>query len=225
MTRKAQKIMNTKTLSTLTTCCALALLFAPAHLRAQTTQNNTPPAPAQSKSTTIASIDAYSKAVDQFIKRNQKSARIFANVASDSEQAKDNWREFKTEKARDKADTGDNLNENAYVWSRNGKLVGANFTFQSPSRDWAHFVMYYFREDGTLAKTESTLNTFYGNVTIKRNTYYDPNGKALRTTTRYLDLNTQKPIKPKGDFFDEPTPVYPKVSALPFHHLLVANKR
>lgn len=209
----------------LTIACALTLLCAPAQLLATMPQSAAPSAPAQSKSTNIASIEAYSKTVDQFIKRNKKAARIFANVASDNEQAKDLWREFKTEKARDKADTGDNLNENAYVWLKGGKLVGANFTFQSPSRDWAHFVMYYYREDGTLAKTESTLNTFYGNVTIKRNTYYAPNGKPLHTTTRYLDLNTQKPIKPKGDFFDEPTPVYSKVSALPFHHLLVDNKR
>ena len=211
-------------LRTLTIACALMLLSAPAHLLAITPQNTEASASAQSKSKTVASIDAYSKSVDQFIKRNQRAARIFANVAKDGE-AKDLWREFKTEQARDKADTGDNLNENAYVWFRNGKLVGANFTFQSPSRDWAHFVMYYYREDGTLAKIESTLNTFYGNVTIKRATYYSTDGTALHTTRRYLDLNTQKPIKPKGDFFDEPTPIYPKITDLPFHHLLVATKR
>lgn len=213
-------------LRTLQTLFMLALLFALAPVHAATAQDDaTRPAGLKPQSAPIAAIEAYSKSVDQFIKLHKKTARIFGNVASGNEAGKDRWREFKNEKAREKADTGDNLNENAYVWSRNGKLVGANFTFQSPSRDWAHFVMYYYREDGTLAKIESTLNTFYGNVTIKRATYYAPNGTALRATTRYLDLNTQKPIKPKQEFFDEPTPIYPKVSDLPFHHLLVPNKR
>lgn len=205
-------------------CFALALLLLLSTQRATAQTKTQNPVEDVAKTTAIAGIDAYSKSVDQFIKRKQKSARIFANVASDDEQARDLWKEFKTEKERDAADTGGNLNENAYVWHMNGKLVGANFTFQSPSRDWAHFVMYYFREDGTLAKTESTLNTFYGNVTILRTTYYDTNGRALRSNVRYRDLNTQKPLKRPKDFFDEPTPVYAKVSALPFHRLLVPKK-
>ncbi|HKC62199.1 MAG TPA: hypothetical protein VKB86_01115, partial [Pyrinomonadaceae bacterium] len=92
----------------------------------------------------------------------------------------------------------------------------------SGSRDWAQFVMYYFREDGTLAKIDSRLNTFYGNLTIKRIQYYDANGKPLKSSVQYFDLQTQKRKRNvrSGDFMDQPAPVYPKVSSLPFYNLL-----
>ena len=165
----------------------------------------------------VAAIDSYAKRVDQFIKRNPNHLRIFANVASNKP---DRWREFKSERSRDKADTGDNLNENAYVWLKAGKIVGVNFTFQSGSRDWAHFVMYYFREDGTLAKIQAQLNTFYGNVSIARDKFYSADGKMLRSTTRYLDLKSKKPTEPTADFQDEPIPIYRNVRDLPFRKLL-----
>jgi hypothetical protein len=140
---------------------------------------------------TVVQIDEYAKTVSHL--RQTQKQRIFADVSSDWK--KSIWQEFKNEKMRDNADTGDNLNENAYVWMKDGKIVSTTFTFQSPSRDWAHFVTYYFRADGTLAKAESTLNTFYGNVTADRNYYFDLKGKIVKQNVKYLDLKTQKPIK------------------------------
>ncbi|HMF55860.1 MAG TPA: hypothetical protein VK619_05840 [Pyrinomonadaceae bacterium] len=167
----------------------------------------------------IAAIETYSKGIDRYIRTHKRSARIFADVSQD-ETAR--WREFRTERERDRADTGDNLNENAYVWLRDGKIAGANFTFQSPSRDWAQFVMYYFRQDGTLAKIDSRLNTFYGNMTVKRIRYYDADGHLLKSSVDYFDLQTQKRKRgvADGDFMDRPVPVYMKVSSLPFYNLV-----
>jgi hypothetical protein len=177
-------------------------------------------APAQNPAD-IASIEAYSKGIDRYIKRSPKGARIFGNIASGTENEPDKWREFRNEKEREKADTGDNLNENAYVWLRDGMVVGANFTFQSPSRDWAHYVMYYYRSDGTLAKINAELRTFYGNTIVIRNRLYNPNGKLLQEKTRYLDLQTRKPKKVKeGDFQDMPIELYAKTSDLPFYALV-----
>jgi hypothetical protein len=113
----------------------------------------------------------------------------------------------------------DDLDEVAYIWSRKGNVVAVGFTFQSGSRDWAHFVTYYFREDGTLAKIHSRLNTFYGGVTAIRDQYYGSNGRLLKTTARFLDMQTQKPKK-NPSFQDEPTPVYLNVRKLPFFKLL-----
>lgn len=168
----------------------------------------------------IAAIDSYTKRLDQFIKRNPKKARIFANVASATTDEPDRWREFKSDAQREKADTGENLNENAYVWLKDGKIVAANFTFQSPSRDWAHFVMYYFREDGSLAKIQAQLNTFYGDMTVIRDRFFDSNGKLLRSTTKHLDLHSQKPKQRDTVFNDEPIPIFRNPAALPFHKLL-----
>jgi hypothetical protein len=167
----------------------------------------------------IAEIESYVKETDAYIKANEKSARIFADVSSGNEAGPAKWNEFKTEQEREKADTGDNLNENAYAWMRDGKLVGANFTYQSPSRDWVHYVMYYFRADGTLAKSDSTLNTFQGDVTVIRQDFYSSKGVALKGTTHCKDLKTQK-AKPCGNYQDQPVPMYKTVNEVPFYGLL-----
>lgn len=167
----------------------------------------------------VADIEAYSVEIDKFVKSNVKTERIFANVADGTKNEASSWREFKTEDERMKADTGGNLNESVYVWLRDGKVIGANFTFQSPSRDWAQFVMYYFRGDGTLAKSNSTLNTFNGGISVIRQDYYDSKGILLKGTTHCKDLKTQQ-SKPCGDFQDRPAPLYTTIRQLPFYGLL-----
>jgi hypothetical protein len=164
--------------------------------------------------TELASINAYVKQVDRFVKRNDKRRRIFGNVGNEEDQ----WREFKGKVAKGETDPAD-LDEAAYVWARKGRVIAAYFAFQSGSRDWGHFVTYYFREDGSLAKIHSQLNTFYGNVSAFRDKYYSSNGRLFRTTTRYLDLDTKKPKK-NPNFHDEPIPVYLSVRKLPFFKLL-----
>lgn len=168
----------------------------------------------------VSAIESYVREVDRFIKGNPKSLRIYADVSSGTEKSPDEWREFKNEKEREVADTGDNLNENAYVWLREGKVVEAKFTFQSPSRDWVHYVTYYFRENGSLAKMEAQLNTFYGNMSVIRERWYNAEGKLLRSASRYLDIRGGKRKKPDKDFIDEPIPFYRRAENLPFYRLL-----
>lgn len=161
----------------------------------------------------VTSINAYVKQVDRFIKINEKRKRTFGEVGNDQ----DAWREFKGNAA--KSETPEDLDQLAYVWTRSGKVVAAGFTFQSGSRDWAHFVTYYFRADGTLAKIHSRLNTFYGNISAIRDRYYGTNGKLLRTTARYLDMDTQKTNK-HPNFQEERLPIFLSVRSLPFFNLL-----
>jgi len=174
-------------------------------------QNGKAPSPQASE---LVSIRAYARQVDRFVKLNQKRKRVFGDVGDNE----DNWREFKGKVAKGETDPED-LDQVAYLWARNGKVVAAGFTFQSESRDWYHFVTYYFREDGTLAKIHSRLNTFYGSVTAIRDQYYGSNGRVLKSTAKFLDIQTQKPKK-KPNFQDEPTPVYLNVRKLPFSKLL-----
>ena len=161
----------------------------------------------------VASISVYVKQVDRFIKTNEKRKRIFGEVGD----TQDIWREFKGKVAKD--ETPEDLDQVAYVWTRSGEVLAAAFTFQSGSRDWAHFVTYYFREDGTLAKIHSRLNTFYGNTSAIRDKYYGANGKLLRTTARYLDMDTGKPNK-HPNFQEEQLPIFLSVRSLPFFNLL-----
>ena len=168
---------------------------------------------------TVSSISRYAASVDRFT-NNKANRRIFADVSSATEEGPDEWKEFRNEKERTKAETGDNMNQIAFVWTRTGKVVAANITFTSPSGDWAHLINYYYREDGSVAKIRAQLNTFYGDLSIVREKLFDSNGKVLRSTTRYLDLQTRKPKAKPADFFDQPVPMYKKVSELPFSKLL-----
>jgi hypothetical protein len=184
-------------------------------------QEQKTPQPQPQKETGLAAISSYTKSIDQFTKRNPKKRRIFGNVAG-VEDEQDKWREFKSARKMEQADEGDNLDERAAVWLKEGKIVTAKFSFTSPSGDWAHYVNYYFRADGTLAKIHAQLNTFAasdGGMGVVRDKFYAANKRLLHTSTRYLDLKTQKPRKP-GDFMDQPIPVYRTVRNLPFSKLL-----
>ena len=162
----------------------------------------------------LRATNAYARQVEQFIKLNLNKRRTFGNVGDEQ----DNWREFKGKVAKGQPDPAD-LDEAANIWTRKGKVVASAFTFQSQSGDWAQYVTYYFREDGTLAKIHARLNTFYGNTSVIRDKYYSPTGTLLKTTTSYLDLKTQKPKK-GASFQDEPIPDYLTVQSLPFSKLL-----
>lgn len=170
----------------------------------------------------VAEIEVFTADIDKFVKSSLKTERIFANVASAARNEPVTWREFSSEAERKKADTGDNLNESAFVWLRDGKVVGANFTFQGPARDWDNSVMYYFRENGTLAKSDSKLNTMKGGIVVVRQDYYDPKGILLKGTTHCRDLATMQ-SKPCGDFNDRPAPLFATTRQLPFYSLL--NRR
>jgi len=84
-------------------------------------QTNKPTAPAK---TTPAEINSYTAEIDRFIKKNPK-ARIFGDVSSAYTDRTSRWREFKSEAEQEKATTGENMNQAAFVWSREEKIVGA----------------------------------------------------------------------------------------------------
>lgn len=172
------------------------------------------PAKPPSARPSVTSIEAYAKQIDRFVKQNDKRKRVFANVGEQG----DNWQEFTAKVASGETEPG-NFDQVALVWTRGGKVVAAGFTFQTASGDWAHFITYYFRDDGTLAKVHARLNTFYGSVTAIRDKYYGANGKLLRANERLLDIQSQKPKK-NPNFHDEPIPTYLTVRALPFSKLL-----
>ena len=172
------------------------------------------------KKAEIKRIDAYCKTLDSFVKKYKSPHVVFVDV-SDYNQNKPRWRKYNSEKEFEKArETVESYNI-AYVWRKNGKIVMVNFTFSSPSGDWAHYVYHYFREDGTLAKVEAQLNTFYGKMTVLRDFYFNRQENLLGKTTKHLDLETQKPVKPKErDFYDNEVKIFKKTSKLPFVSLV-----
>lgn len=177
------------------------------------------------KKAEIKRIDAYCKTIDAFIKRHKNPQLIYADISDYEQNAKPKWRKFASEKALEKFREMSETYSIAYNWQKNGKIIKSNFTLFSPSGDWANYVYHNFRADGTLAKAESETRTFNGDLIIIQNFYFDKNGRLLRKTIKYLDLQTEKPIKPTKEFlenrgnFSNDVEYFKKTSKLPFASL------
>jgi len=176
------------------------------------------------KTVEVKTIDAYVKKIDALVKRNKGPQLVFADT---SQTARTKWRQFASEKALEKFREKTETYEIIYAWQQTGKIVETSTTLFSGSGDWVHYIYHYFREDGTLAKVETDLRSFYGDIIIEQEFYYDKNGKQLKKAVRYRDLKTKKfkKVDPKSDYlslakFD----TYKTTRKLPFAHLLKKKK-
>lgn len=166
-----------------------------------------------SKTAEIRTIDRYVKQLNAYTKQFKGPHVVFADV---SQTEKPKWKRFASDKALEKFRESSETYTIAYVWRKNGTIVTANFTMFSESGDWAHYVFHYFRADGSLAKIEADLRTFYGDISVQQDFYFDTSGRLLRKRTRYRDLKTNKPKKAPIDFFDDEVRIYKSVKKLPF---------
>lgn len=171
----------------------------------------------------IRDIDRYCKSVDKFLKRSKSPHLVFADV---SQNQKARWRKFKSEKALEKFRENVETYTISYNWLKNRNIVRSNFTLFSGSGDWAQYVYHYFRADGSLAKAESELRTFHGDLIVLQKFYFDRKGKLLKKTLNYFNLENKKPVKPNDEFLDahadflKEVDYFKKTSRLPFAHLL-----
>jgi hypothetical protein len=170
----------------------------------------------------IKAIDTYTKKIDAFVKRNKAPQLVFADTASQTS-TRSKWRQFASEKALDAFRAKSETYEIAYCWKQTGSVVEVSTTLFSGSGDWVNYVYHYFRPDGTLAKVESDFRTFYGDLIVEQEFYYNTGGKQLKKAVRYRDLKTRK-FK-KVDLKSDPVSlskfdVYKTAKKLPFAHLL-----
>ena len=164
----------------------------------------------------LAAARAYCAQLDAFVDANRLDALRLAEARPSGSTAAPVWRVFASDDEREQADTESLAN----VWVRKGRVAVVALTLQSNSRDWVLFATYYFRPDGTLAKIDSTLNTFYGDLSVERVWFYDRNGKTLDFRAAIYDLHTRKRARPNRDFIDEVVPRYDTVRRLPFWRLV-----
>lgn len=175
------------------------------------------------KKAEIRQIDKYCKSVDKLSERSTSAHLVFADV---SQNRKAKWRQFKSERALENFRENTETYSIAYNWLKNRKIVRSNFTLFSGSGDWAQYVYHHFRPDGTLAKAESELRTFHGDMIVTQIFYFDRKGRTLEKTLRYADLKNQKLAKPNDEFIDahsdflKEVNYYKKTTKLPFSHLL-----
>jgi len=168
----------------------------------------------------VAEIKAYCKKVDQFIKTNPNSRRAFATNLSGVDRGPEEWHESGIESDTRMEEAPENLNENATVWLSQGRIVGANFTFRRESRGWIQSAMYYYREDGTLARINAQLKMFHDEMSFIREQFYDRKGVLIAGSTTTCSLKTGRAKKPDNDFVPNPLPVYETTDRLPFYQAL-----
>jgi len=188
------------------------------------------PARAPSKAPRIESSSAIGAYCGQIEKEQNARARdhFYGRIDRDEEDVGAPlpiWREYKSDQDLD-TDKGENIGFSAaLVWTRSGRVIAANLTTQVGSGDWVLYATYCFRADGSLARIQSTLDTFHGHVTAEREWLFSSNGKQLQSAESFKDLKSQVPKKPDDSYFDVPTPVYLRDSKLPFASLLKNNSK
>jgi hypothetical protein len=173
----------------------------------------------------VKPIEAYAKSIEDFVVSEKQPHLIFAEV-SDYNKADDAiWKKYASEEEFEKAREDKESFTIAYIWRKGGDIVAANFTYTSPSGDWAQFVFSVYRKDGSLAKVNRELRTFMGEIIVNRIHIYDKEGKLLKATKNFRELSTQKPIPEPGSFADVDADIHMKTSDLPFTKMIEKTKR
>jgi hypothetical protein len=172
----------------------------------------------------VKPIEAYARKIEAFVKSEGKPHVIVADVSDYNKSDKAVWKKYTSEDELEKARETEESYTIAYNWKKDGKLVATNFTYSSPSGDWAEYVYYIFREDGSTARAERELRTFMGDLIVNRIYIYDEKGKLLKQTKTFRDLETQKPVKPTDDFQDMEMEIYKSKDNLPFIEILSDGK-
>ncbi|MBI3910644.1 MAG: J domain-containing protein [Armatimonadetes bacterium] len=191
-----------------------------------------PTGTAADSTTSVAAINAYCREIDQYANDHPDRCQRFG--AGESEVATSHaWRAFNSDQQRNEVLDYDSHPDKIYsrdlanVYVRSGAVVVSYCLLDSASGDWAHYITYYYRRDGTLAKLDSELRDLaYARVVI-RTRYYGADGTLIASETRYFDIHTRRRKKPSAELRqDLALPgrailIYERAGDLPFYELVV----
>jgi hypothetical protein len=162
----------------------------------------------------IASIRADTKRIDRLIKQRQNppTRRSFARLGDDVREPVSEWIVLEDNRPIPVA-----FADAASVWFIDGKLVAVELTTQSPAQNWVHRIMYYYREDHTLARIDSNLNYSAGARIVVSEHFYDRKGVALSKSTQHYTVKRAARRQPGLASLEEPIPLYLRITELPFY--------
>lgn len=169
---------------------------------------------AQDKTKPADDTIAYCSQAATYSRQHAGRALFFTAIPRNRDPGRDDWSRAASEAAVDTA--ANNADSTAGVTVRDGRVIAADFTFQSQFGDSTETVRYCFRPDGTLAEVHSDLKSFHGGMKVVRELGFDDAGKQLSSTMKSFDLESGKPAKLPPDFWDFPPPIFLRVSDLPF---------
>lgn len=163
-------------------------------------------------------IDRYVESIEAIATAAKKPHLIYADTSAYEDRlSKPSWVKFVSTEALEKyREEKQETYSVAYIWKKDGKMVLVRFTLFSPSGDWAQYDTHYFRADGSIAKSESELRTFYGDFVLKRTKWYNVAGRQIASTRAYFDIQTNKPISKPKEGYESEVVWYKKLRELPF---------
>jgi hypothetical protein len=176
--------------------------------------------PPQSEDPALTAARAYVKSVNEYALKQGSPDLIIADVSDYNEDSKPVWKKYSSEEELENSREEEESYTIAYVWFQDRLPTAVNFTYSSPSGDWALYVEYVFRTDGSAAGIRRELRTFQGNIAVTNISFLDEKGKLLKETTEFADLETQKPVPPTKNYADIDVDIYKRVSDLPFAAML-----
>ena len=174
-----------------------------------------------------AAVDHSCQSIDVLVKNKAVSIEYLVETHFAGPGA---WEKFGTAEEAEKAATGGN-SRNAKVFYKNDLPARVDLELKSPSREWVHYVRYYFREDGTLQKTHSDFRRFGAYekekgmeqqflVKVLRDRYFAATGKCFKKSgARCFNMSNMRELRDVV-FTDGPWPIYAQTKALPFYGLL-----
>jgi hypothetical protein len=181
----------------------------------------------QGATDSVVEIDSFCNKASAFAADKGNTVRIFGDIsdARDSS-SREKWREFKNIKELEGTYDKQPAYTQAYSWA-NKDFTYVSMFFTSPSGDWTHYVEYCLRSDGTLARSESRLNTFSGydfernrSVLIRRirTKHFAQSGSEIRSQSQIIDVETKKAV-PTTQFADQDEPIFRNIQNFPFYPL------
>lgn len=160
------------------------------------------------------SKNSYCTEAKSFARQHHGSALLFSAVPKNTDPARDHW--HRVDSPGEFASVARNGNSTAMATLRHGRLEYLQAVFQNQFGDSRLDVDYCFRPDGTLARLHSQLRSFHGDMIVVRDMSFDREGARLANRRQSFDLQTGKPRKIPGDFWDFPPPIFQTVGDLPF---------
>lgn len=185
------------------------------------------PALAESTTKKLERIRASCSIIDSGFKDNSLAPRFFAVLSG---APSDSWTEFHSQ-ADLQAACDKGFYRKAMVYSEGSTIVLVSLEAKGPTKEWVHYLKYYFRDDGSLEKIHSDFRRFGAYqkdkgeeqqflVKVLRERYYDSKGNCIKKVPpRFFNTSTGREMK-EVVFKDESWPIYPNVEKLPFYGLI-----
>ncbi|HEX8890684.1 MAG TPA: hypothetical protein VF779_16155 [Pyrinomonadaceae bacterium] len=144
------------------------------------------------KQSEVAGIEAYAKSIERYVKSHPRLTRYYVDAlpegkADSSPAGKKDWYRIKNEREMLDAER-EYATRSAAVSTKDGEIVYASIG--EPMEHSSHDTGYYFRADGTLAKISSGYYSNIEEIRIVRESFYDTEGKLLRSTARCFNIIT-----------------------------------